>query len=165
MSPFSPYSWHRRCIFVCILFSSIKDNRWSPPLTKYYILYKVIIYSETIVNFKPKFNCQYYLSIYRHSYILNWQYTFQRCELHYVVTLCWFCLQLLSGLYMQLFFIISHSSQSSGCWAILCCEIIFHWMVLLSRWRLQVIVYLVNRNIYWWHEWPVICPNFFFVKN
>jgi hypothetical protein len=37
---------------------------------------------------------------------------------------------ILSGLYRQLFFMISHSSQSSGCWAILCCEIIFHWMVL-----------------------------------
>ena len=54
------------------------------------------------------------LSLYSMLIDLLWLLPFPR----YNLTLC----------YLMLFFFFS--SHSSGCWAILCCEILFHWMVL-----------------------------------
>jgi hypothetical protein len=56
--------------------SSIKDSRWPQLLFKYVLVYKVIVWhnSETIVNFEPKSNSQYYCL----SSVRNWQNTFQQ---------------------------------------------------------------------------------------
>ena len=58
----------------------IKESRWPQPSFKYQTLHRVILrhYRETIINFDPKYNCQYYMS----SYVRKWQNTLQRVVDH-----------------------------------------------------------------------------------
>ena len=49
---------------ICTILVLLK-SRWHQPLSKYWIIYKVIVEHSGTINFEPKSNCQY---IFRHLY-------------------------------------------------------------------------------------------------